>query len=164
MVNNLWAPWRGAYVTGKKPEGCVFCGIYGNSCDRENQLLYRGEHIFIIMNRFPYNNGHIMLLPARHIADYASLSDDEIVELGKLTKISIGIMKEVFNPDGFNIGYNIGSAAGAGIAAHLHQHIVPRWNGDTNFMPVIGEIKVISEHMETTYLKLAEKFDKLREV
>ncbi len=162
MQNTLWAPWRGAYVTGGKPaSGCVFCNICKGSDDRGNYLLFRGRQSFVIMNLYPYNNGHLMIIPVRHVADIVELEKAEFEEMNILMRSSVTIIKETMRAEGFNVGYNLGAAAGAGIAAHLHMHIVPRWYGDTNFMPVISETKVISEHMDITYSKLAEAFGRL---
>ncbi|MDR2869882.1 MAG: HIT domain-containing protein [Deferribacteraceae bacterium] len=158
--NLLWAPWRGVYVTGKKPEGCVFCKQPEAGNDAAHYIVHRGESIFVMMNLYPYNNGHLMLIPYRHISDIIEMTDSETTEMAALLRRSIEVLRRVMSPEGFNIGYNMGAAAGAGIAAHLHQHIVPRWNGDTNFMPVVAEVKVISEHMDTTYAKLKAGFEK----
>ena len=158
MKKKLWAPWRMAYIENtNKDEGCIFCVKPKQSNDRENLLLFRGDYSFVIMNLFPYNNGHLMIAPYRHTGDFTSLKDNEMLEIMKLSSKMIGVLKEIMNPDGFNTGFNIGRAAGAGIADHLHFHIVPRWIGDTNFMPVIGETKVISEHIFDTYDKIKEK-------
>ena len=163
MQNTLWAPWRGTYVTGGKPlSGCVFCNNFKSADDKGNYLLFRGSSAFVIMNLYPYNNGHLMVVPVRHAGDILELSKEEFEEMGSLMRYSVKIIKEAMKAEGFNVGYNIGSAAGAGIAAHLHMHIVPRWNGDTNFMPVVSETKVISEHMDVTYAKLAELFSRLK--
>ncbi len=162
MQNILWAPWRGAYVTGEKPaSGCVFCDKFKSSDDRGNYLLFRGRHAFVIMNLYPYNNGHLMVIPVRHVADVLELDKTEFEEMGSLMRASVRIIKEIMHAEGFNVGCNLGAAAGAGIASHLHMHIVPRWNGDTNFMPVISETKVISEHMDATYARLSEAFSRL---
>ena len=164
MQNIIWAPWRGTYVTGKKKsDTCVFCDKFKSADDKANYLLFRGNLNYVIMNRYPYNNGHLMVVPIRHTADILELGSDEFEEMGVLMRQSVKIIKETMNAEGFNVGYNLGSAAGAGIAAHLHMHVVPRWNGDTNFMPVISETKVISEHMAATYSKLAEAFGRLKQ-
>jgi ATP adenylyltransferase len=155
MRDIIWAPWRGEYVTAaEKKTGCVFCAKFAADRDEENLILHRGERIAIRMNHFPYNNGHIMLLPFRHLADYELLTAEETAEMTGLKRAAVLALKKALNPEGFNIGMNVGSAAGAGIAEHLHEHIVPRWKGDTNFMPVIGETKVMPEHMIKTYNKI----------
>jgi len=149
---NLWAPWRLKYVTRiGEDEGCIFCSKPKEDNDKENLILYRGETCYIIMNLYPYNNGHLMVIPYRHLSDFTLMTDEEMLETMLLTKKVINAFKETMNPNGFNTGYNLGRAAGAGIDAHIHFHIVPRWNGDSNFMPVIGETKVISQHIGDTY-------------
>jgi len=155
-MKTIWAPWRIEYVTKEKEEGCIFCEKPKEENDRENLILYRGESGFIILNRYPYSNGHLMAVPYRHIKELAELNDRERVELMNLTIKSVEILK-VMKPDGFNIGMNLGRVAGAGIDDHLHFHIVPRWSGDTNFMPVIGDLKVMPEYLNQTYLKLTEQ-------
>ena len=158
----LWAPWRISYITGeKKDEGCIFCTKPKQDNDKENLILYRGNYSFVIMNLFPYNNGHLMVVPYRHLSAFEDFTDDEMLEIMKNSAMMIKVLKAVMKPEGFNTGFNIGKCSGAGIDDHLHFHIVPRWTGDTNFMPVIGETKVISEHIEETYDKL---YKKLREL
>lgn len=152
----LWAPWRMAYIDApKKVEGCVFCGKLAEADDREQLILYRGEHCFIIMNLFPYNNGHLMVAPYRHTADLVGLSAAEQEEMMRLTRHCVRLLTEAFQPEGFNLGMNLGRTAGAGVADHLHMHIVPRWNGDTNFMAVTGETKVLPDALFSSYDKLA---------
>lgn len=156
----LWAPWRLEYIVAEKVEGCIFCAFPGQDHDRENHILHRGEHSYVIMNAFPYSNGHLLVLPYRHTADLSSLTDEESLEIMQLTQAGIRTIREVCNPDGFNIGINQGVAGGAGIAEHLHLHIVPRWSGDTNFMPVCANVKVIPEALDETYIKLKAAFDR----
>ena len=154
-MENLWAPWRMRYIEkAEVEEGCIFCDKPASQNDKENLMLYRGKLSFIIMNKYPYNNGHLMIVPYRHISDLNDLTDDETLEINLLIKMSYNSLAKVLKPQGFNIGANLGRVAGAGIDGHLHYHIVPRWNGDTNFMPVIGQTKVISQAMEETYNKL----------
>ncbi len=155
-MKTIWAPWRIEYLTKEKEEGCIFCEKPEEKRDRENLILYRGETGFIIMNRYPYSNGHLMSVPYSHVKELTQLSDTERLEFMDLTIRCVEILK-VFKPDGFNIGMNIGKAAGAGIDDHIHFHIVPRWSGDTNFMPIIGDIKVMPEYLDETYLKLAQQ-------
>ncbi len=155
-MERLWAPWRMAYIEVKKPTGCIFCTKPESGNDREELILYRGEHCFVIMNLFPYNNGHLMVAPYRHTADVVGLTDEEQAEMMRLTRFCVRVLTEAFQPDGFNLGMNLGKVAGAGIADHLHMHIVPRWNGDSNFMPVVGETKVLPEMLGVTYDKLLE--------
>jgi len=158
-MERLWAPWRLEYIVGEKTEGCIFCVFPQQDDDRKNRILYRGKHAFVIMNAFPYSNGHLLIAPYRHIADLSELTDEESLETMQLVQRSIRVLREVFRPDGINIGVNQGTAAGAGIADHIHTHLVPRWNGDTNFMPVFAEVKVIPEALEVTYDKLRPIFD-----
>lgn len=149
-MKSVWAPWRISYITGEKKNGCIFCITVRENKDRENLILYRGETGFIILNRYPYTNGHLMTVPYRHTSRLEDLNETERLELTNLTIKSIEVLK-IIRPDGYNIGMNIGKVAGAGIEDHLHFHIVPRWNGDTNFMPVIGDVKVMPEYLDETY-------------
>jgi len=126
--------------------------------DEENLILFRGERSFIIMNRYPYNNGHLMIAPNRHVGDLLQLSDDELIELVKMVKLAVKALKSEYNPDGFNIGLNLGRAAGAGLEDHLHIHVIPRWVGDTNFMPIISETKTIPELLTESYSRLKKYF------
>ncbi|ADD69580.1 histidine triad (HIT) protein [Denitrovibrio acetiphilus DSM 12809] len=161
-VKRLWAPWRMSYISGiGKSDECVFCHnpAQDPSKDKENLILYRGRHNFIIMNLYPYNNGHLMVVPYKHTGDLCDLNDDEMLELMQLSQLTLRVFKKVFSPEGFNTGFNIGKAAGAGIRQHIHFHVLPRWTGDTNFMPVLGETRVISEHIFDTYDTLKEAFD-----
>jgi len=142
-----------------RPDGCILCDKPKEDRDEENLILYRGETCFVIMNKFPYNNGHLMVAPYRHTADLAGLSPKEREELMALAGMGVTVLQQVLSAHGFNIGMNLGRVAGAGIDQHLHLHIVPRWSGDTNFMPVLGEVKVISEALEETYRKLKAGFE-----
>jgi len=155
-MKTLWAPWRIEYITGEKEEGCIFCNKPQEGNDNENLILYKGETSFIIMNRYPYSNGHLMAVPYKHTNSMSELNDSERLELMNLTTKCIEIL-DIMKPDGFNVGMNLGTAGGAGIDDHLHFHIVPRWNGDTNFMPLIGDVKVMPEYLEDTYKTLSEK-------
>ena len=146
----LWAPWRIKYITGDKEEGCIFCKKPKEGNDKENLILYTGETSFIIMNRYPYSNGHLMTVPYKHTNSFSDLSQDERLDLMNLTAKCLDIL-QVIKPEGFNIGMNLGRTGGAGIDDHLHFHIVPRWSGDNNFMPVIGNIRVMPEYLEETY-------------
>ncbi len=157
MTEQLWAPWRLQYIeSADKTEGCIFCNFPAMSAthDRETLILHRGAHAFIILNAFPYSNGHLMTVPYRHTAKMEDFTDEELLDVMHLTRLSIALLKRAFNPDGFNLGVNMGRVAGAGIADHLHWHIVPRWNGDTNFMPVFADVKVIPESLEKVYDRL----------
>jgi ATP adenylyltransferase len=153
----LWAPWRMDYILEKKEEDCLFCRKRIENRDRENLILHRGKYGFVMMNKFPYNNGHLMVVPNRHCPDFEALQDDEIEELFHLLKAATGVLKNTLCPQGFNIGVNIGKAGGAG-EDHLHVHVVPRWAGDTNFMPVFGETKIIPQYLKKTYQTLRLEF------
>lgn len=153
----LWAPWRMKYIEGIDTENdgkCIFCEKPKENDDRKNFIIYRGLRCFIMLNIFPYNNGHLLVVPYEHTSEMKDLDSETMIELMKTINIAIESIKKTMRPDGFNIGMNLGRTAGAGITEHLHMHIVPRWNGDTNFMPVIGDTKVISESLEDTYKKL----------
>jgi ATP adenylyltransferase len=144
-MDKLWAPWRMEYILQEKPSGCIFCDKPGQDQDRENLILYRGTCSFIIMNYYPYNNGHLLVTPYRHVADLSALTAAEQTEMMTLLGRCTQVLQDRVKPHGFNIGMNLGRVAGAGIDDHLHFHIVPRWNGDTNFMPVTGHTKVLSQ-------------------
>ena len=161
--NLLWAPWRIEYIEGEKEGVCIFCEKPKQTDDLNNLILFRASLSFIIMNKYPYNSGHLMVVPYEHKKDFEYLTDEELLEMNKLLKISIKVLKKVMNPDAFNIGLNLGKSAGAGIDEHLHFHIVPRWNGDTNFMPVISNTRVVPESLERTYKKLKKEFEKYEE-
>ena len=151
----LWSPWRMKYIKeNKSEEGCVFCKELARLDGPENLIVFRGKFSFVILNRYPYTSGHLMILPFEHrssIEDLDALTRTEIIEL---TNISIQVLREIYHPEGFNIGMNIGEAAGAGIAEHLHMHVVPRWQGDTNFMTSLGQTRVLPEALEETYSKI----------
>ena len=160
-MKQLWAPWRMEYVKSEKSDKCIFCSLPKANEDTKNYILHRGQSAFIIMNIFPYNSAHVMVSPFRHIGCLTAQNGDENKEMNSLTLRAIEILRAVINPEGFNVGYNIGKAAGAGYDEHIHCHIVPRWTGDTNFMPVLGETKVHPEHLKTTYKKLLPHFKTL---
>ncbi|MBN2414041.1 HIT domain-containing protein [candidate division KSB1 bacterium] len=159
-MKKLWAPWRIEYILQPKPEGCIFCDKPKEKNDRDNLILYRGKTSFVIMNFYPYNNGHLMVVPYRHIPELASLTEEEQAEMMKLLTVSSEILKDVLNAEGLNIGMNLGRIAGAGIDDHIHFHIVPRWNGDTNFMPVTGNTRVISQGLYESWDLLYPMFNK----
>lgn len=161
-MKNLWAPWRMEYILSDKEKECIFCTKPFENKDRENLILYRGSLCYVIMNKYPYNNGHIMIVPYLHKSELTELSDDIISELIMLTKYSMECINKAFSPEGYNVGINIGAAAGAGIEEHLHLHIVPRWAGDTNFMIVTGEIKTIPQHLMDTYDEFYPIFNRLK--
>jgi ATP adenylyltransferase len=154
-VKYLWAPWRLQYIKAPRTEKCIFCDFPRDGRDREHGILARGMRAFAILNAFPYNSGHLMVVPNRHVADPGDLENAEMLELFRLTTAAMQAIGETYHPEGFNVGLNIGRAAGAGIADHLHIHVVPRWIGDTNFMPVLGEVKVLPEDLTETYDRLA---------
>lgn len=142
------------YILSEKEKDCIFCIKPKENNDRDNLILYRAENVYVIMNRYPYNNGHLMVVPYFHTSSFDGLSDNAMSELIMITRYSVGCLKRAFNPEGFNIGINFGEVAGAGIEEHMHIHVVPRWAGDASFMTVIGEVRVIPEHILETYDKL----------
>ena len=153
----LWAPWRLAYVQNSDPEkmqpskpGCFLCSYRDDDStnDPKNLVVMRGEHSIVVLNRFPYNNGHLLIAPREHKADLRDLNDAELLETNHLLQKMLGLLEKTISPDGFNVGLNLGRVAGAGLPGHLHWHIVPRWNGDTNFMPILGEAKVIPQALD----------------
>lgn len=162
MIQPLWAPWRLQYILSKKGPGCIFCEKPGKNLDRENLILYRTSLGFVIMNLYPYNNGHLMVVPYRHVYSITELKDEELLDLMKMTQLSVNCLKKAYMPEGFNIGLNIGKVAGAGIEEHLHFHVIPRWVGDTHFMAVLGEVRVIPEHVLSSYDRLFPIFNKER--
>ncbi len=154
-MERLWAPWRIGYIlSDKKEEGCIFCNALNSKDDEKGFVLYRSTLSFIIMNLYPYNAGHIMVVPNRHIDTPLKLTEEEQIDLFRLVNLGIETIQRVMKPDGFNLGMNLGKTAGAGIDDHMHVHIVPRWNGDTNFMSTVSDTKVISEAIRETYNKL----------
>lgn len=159
-MKQIWAPWRSVYIGGEHGDQCVFCEILESGQDEENLVLLRGEKTFVLMNRYPYTNGHVMVVPKRHVGDIEELTDDEMMELFKNSQKMVKALR-AFNPEGFNIGVNVGRIAGAGVPGHVHVHVVPRWGGDTNFMPVFGDVRVISESLEVTFRKLKDALAKL---
>ena len=161
MKDNLWAPWRMQYVTNPDKGKNIFLEKAQSKNDKENLVLYRGDKSFILMNLYPYNNGHIMIAPYEQHNDITALDSGTLIEIMELTQQSISILKNKLNSDGFNFGLNMGKAAGAGIDEHLHFHIVPRWIGDSNFMPIIGQTEVIMQGLYDTYDLLKPEFDLL---
>ena len=155
-MKHLWAPWRIQYFKGPPPEGCIFCVLPRDGRDREHRIVYQGQQAFVILNTFPYNSGHLMVVPRRHVADLGALEDGEALELVHLTTAAMEAIRETYGAEGYNVGLNIGRAAGAGIVDHVHLHVVPRWVGDTNFMPVLGEVKVLPEDLSVTRDRLAK--------
>ena len=157
----LWAPWRMEFLGQEKPKGCIFClfpAEEGLAADRRNLIVARTAHSFAILNRYPYNNGHLMVIPRRHTAELEALADAELTDLHLLLRRSVSVLKRAYSPEGFNLGMNLGAVAGAGIADHLHYHLVPRWAGDTNFMPVLAATKVMVEHLTQSFDRLHALF------
>lgn len=157
-MRNLWAPWRLSYIEGLSKEArsslCLFCMVAseGPEKDEENLVVYRGAKTFVILNKYPYNNGHVMVVPYRHVPSLEDLNDDELLDLGRTLALMLMVLRKTYSPDGFNVGANIGRDAGAGIEDHFHIHVVPRWRGDTNFMPVISDTKVIPQLLKDSYV------------
>jgi ATP adenylyltransferase len=149
------------YILGHKSGGCIFCPPQTTDKDRELLLLHRGRLCLVMMNRYPYNNGHLLVFPARHVPDLEGLSPEEMADLFLTVRQSLRVLRESMRPDGFNVGINLGRAAGAGVEEHVHFHIVPRWSGDTNMMTVVGEVRVIPEHLLATYDRLHPLFQRL---
>ena len=160
-MEQLWAPWRMEYILDDKPNGCVFCDALETTDDL---TLFKGNDTMVIMNKFPYINGHLLVAPIRHLSALDQLSRYETGEFLRTVEKSIGILQRVMNPDGFNVGLNLGKVAGAGVEEHLHFHIVPRWFGDTNALTVFAEVRVIPEHIRATYDNLKPHFDRLNRV
>lgn len=157
-MHKLWAPWRENFILGKKEKGCIFCKRLKAKKDCQNHILYRGKNCFVILNLYPYNTGHLMVVPNRHVAKLEELTDSEAKEMMTVSSRSVAALKKALKPQGFNLGMNLERAAGAGIAEHIHMHVVPRWNGDTNFMPLLANAKVLSLSLESVYRKLKKVF------
>lgn len=161
-MERIWAPWRIDYVLGKeREEGCIFCTKPASTEDDRNLVIHRAHGAFTMMNKFPYTNGHLLIVPFKHVSDICLLDAEENSLLIQEVCRAVSVLREVMHPEGFNIGINLGTAAGAGIEEHLHYHIVPRWSGDTNVMPVLADVKIIPEHLERTCQKLREAFSTL---
>jgi ATP adenylyltransferase len=161
-MEKLWSPWRSQYIESFKEEKeveCIFCEASKKDVNDEKYLLvYKGKECFVILNKFPYNSGHMMIVPYRHLSDMTELTEKELSEMMRFVQIAIKALEKVMKPQGYNFGANLGKPAGAGIDAHVHFHILPRWTGDTNFMPVIGEVKVISQDLLATRKNIAKAF------
>ena len=158
-MKHLWAPWRLSYILGPKPDACVFCLPQHTDEDEERLVLHRGKRCFVIMNKFPYNCGHLLVLPLREIGDIELLDGGEKIEFFDAVIRAKRILRRALNPDAFNVGFNLGSKAGAGIPRHLHCHVVPRWDGDTNFMPVISDTRVLPQSLDALWQKLVKFAD-----
>lgn len=156
-MKRLWAPWRVKYIEGEKPSGCILCIKSQPEKDRENYVVHRGKTAFVMMNLYPYNSGHLMISPYRHVPDLEGLNEEELKELMLLLRKSISILKRAYKPQGFNVGINLGEVSGAGVSDHVHIHLVPRWGQDTNFMPVVADTKVISESLDAVYGRLVKE-------
>jgi ATP adenylyltransferase len=155
-VKQLWAPWRLEYVANADDqEGCVFCLAAGSDSDEDSLVVHRGERAFVLLNKFPYAAGHLMVAPVRHVGDFGELDDEEVIAIHRLASAGLGALAQTYAPQGFNLGWNLGRIAGAGIVDHVHLHVVPRWAGDTNFMPVLADTKVIPEALAETRARLA---------
>jgi ATP adenylyltransferase len=155
-VKRLWAPWRLEYVSNADEQaGCVFCHAAA-AADEDGLVVHRGERAFVLVNKFPYASGHLMVAPYRHEGELGELGDEEALEIHRLGSAALGALAEAMRPQGFNLGWNLGRIAGAGVVDHVHLHVVPRWAGDTNFMPVLADVKVIPEHLLETRKRLAE--------
>ena len=158
-MDYLWTPWRFQYVAGaEKRGGCVFCAAAGGGDDRESLVVHRAAHLLVIFNRFPYTNGHLMVVPYAHLANLEELPPDALAEMMSLGQRAVRHLKSLYRPDGLNLGMNLGQADGAGIASHLHLHVLPRWMGDTNFMTTTGETRVMPEALEITWQRLRDAF------
>lgn len=154
----LWAPWRMTYIEEEKPEGCIFCDKPREEDARANLVLAQTLHSVVMLNKYPYNSGHLLLAPRRHENQFSSLPPEEYLDLCKALRLSLDVLGRAFRPGGFNLGMNLGRCAGAGVEDHLHWHVVPRWEGDTNFMPVVGETRVIPQHLLDNYDRLSPLF------
>ncbi|PKO22329.1 MAG: HIT family hydrolase [Chloroflexi bacterium HGW-Chloroflexi-1] len=150
-MKHMWTPWRMAYILSDKEDDCVFCDMLEAADDRESLVLHRGERAFLVLNKYPYNNGHLMAVPYRHVDTLEALTAAELADVMALVTLGMRALRAAMQPEGFNIGVNIGKVAGAGVEDHVHVHIVPRWTGDTNFMPVFGEVRVIPQALCETY-------------
>ena len=161
MEKPLWAPWRMEFIQAEKPSACIFCTFpaeVGEEADRRNLIVHRSSRSFTILNRFPYNNGHVMVVPRAHVSRLEDLSPDEFADLQAELRLAVGVVRSAYRPEGMNVGMNLGKVAGAGIEDHLHWHIVPRWGGDTNFMPVLSGTKVMVEHLASSWTRLRDAF------
>lgn len=165
-MEKLWSPWRSQYIENlnndKRPDECVFCNRQNEDCDAPDSLvIVKNKLTFTVLNLYPYNNGHLMVVPYRHTSDFLSLTEEENAEIMRELQKAQKMLAETYHPDGYNIGANLGKVSGAGIDSHIHFHIVPRWNGDTNFMPILGEVKILSEDLLNSKKKLREVYKKL---
>lgn len=164
-MRRLWTPWRMPYILGEEErvEGCLFCHVVQQNEDRKTYLLYRGERCYVMLNRYPYNNGHLLVVPYAHVSSLEALTPETAARFMVQVQRSLRILRDAYRPDGFNMGINEGEAAGAGIEEHVHFHIVPRWSGDSNYMGVVGDTRVIPELLEETFEQLAPRFAVLKD-
>ena len=162
-MSHLWTPWRMPYLRGEgpQPEGCLFC-VKPQEEDAAAHIVHRGRLCYVILNRFPYNNGHLMIVPYAHVAALEELDVETSAELMALAQLSVRVLREAYSPQGFNLGMNVGEVAGAGVTGHVHLHVVPRWGGDTNYMAVVGQTRVIPEWLDQTYERLRPLFERLK--
>jgi ATP adenylyltransferase len=161
-VERLWAPWRIRYIENDKSDGCIFCTKQAQEDDTANHVVWRGERAFVLLNRYPYNNGHLMVAPYAHTGDLEDLTAEDAAEVLALCQDAVRVLKQTFKPDGLNVGLNLGAAAGAGVKDHLHFHIVPRWAGDTNFMSVVADVRVIPQSLDQAHHILVQGLEDLR--
>ena len=155
MTKQLWAPWRLSYVQqAGEEDGCVFCREVAGELGDDSLVVHRGETGLVLLNKFPYSSGHLMVAPLRHVASLEELTESEVVEVHRLTSAAVAALRSAYSPDAFNVGWNLGEVAGGSITGHLHEHVVPRWAGDTNFMPVLADVKVVPEHLLATRERL----------
>jgi ATP adenylyltransferase len=159
-MKRLWSPWRLEYILSEKGERCIFCDKIAADDDQANYILCRGKKCYVMLNLYPYNNGHLMVIPYQHVPSPEQLNEDALTEMMLMVSKSLEALRRAMHPDGFNVGINIGKAAGAGIEGHVHIHIVPRWRADTNFMPVFSNTRVIPEFIDDTYRKLKAAWEK----
>jgi ATP adenylyltransferase len=153
----LWAPWRLEYIRGEKPDQCIFCAAVQSDDDAGHYVLARGDRCFAMLNAYPYTSGHLMVAPYEHVPSLEELGDDTLLEVMTLTRRSLAALREAYGPEGFNIGVNQGKVAGAGVEEHVHLHVVPRWGGDTNFMPVVGGARVLPQSLDDSYAELVKE-------
>ncbi|CAN5542474.1 HIT domain-containing protein [soil metagenome] len=161
MTSPIWAPWRMEYILGPKAEGCIFCELPDRTPAADHLVLAVTREAFVCLNRYPFAAGHLLVIPRRHASDLGELGEEESDALFRLARITVGRLRKALNPQGVNVGMNLGKAAGAGIAEHLHVHVVPRWDGDTNFMPVLADVRVMPEHLNDTHEQLFPFFEDL---
>lgn len=161
-MKQLWAPWRMTFLDEKRPDGCIFCGLVKENDDEKNLIVHRAERVFVILNKYPYNNGHVMVIPFQHTNQVDDLSIETMTDLMVWGRQCQKALQEAYGPQGFNWGMNLGAAAGAGVKEHLHLHVVPRWNGDTNFMPVLADTKSMPQHLSESYKQIRTALGRMK--